>query len=165
MFAKHDRASACTGLESRLEDYLEGQLNSSEAMEVETHLRSCARCAAALDRAKVSANLLSAIRARPLPEASPFFAGRVMAAIRHEENDQELWKPLEIAGWELCWLAAVAALVLALVMFRVPVAGPQLPVNASAQQIQVQELVNVPMSQPIVQDDSLLVASANDNGR
>lgn len=165
MFAKHNRASACRGLEARLEDYLEGQLTSSEAMEVEKHVRACARCAAALERAKVSGNLLSAVRTRPLPEASPFFAGRVMSAIRHDEKDQELWKPLEIAGWELCWLAAVAALVLALVMFRVPVAGPQLPVNVSEQQTQVQELVNVPMSQPVVQDDTLLVASANDNGR
>ena len=165
MFAKRDRASACSALESRLEDYVEGRLTTSEAMEVETHARDCVRCADAIDRARVSVTLLSAMRTRPLPQASPFFVGRVMAAIRHEEGDQEVWKPLEIAGWELFWLAAAAALVLAFVMFRVQIIGPHLPGNSGAQQTQVQELVNVPIAQPAVQDDTLLVASRNDYGR
>ena len=165
MFAKQDRPIACSALEARLEEYVEGRLTSSEAKEVETHARACSRCADALDRAQFSIHLLSAVRAHPLPEASPSFVGRVMSAIRHEEQDQELWKPLEIAGWELFWLAAVATLILAFVMFRVQVTGPRLPGNAIAQQSQIQELVNVPMAQPAVQDDTLLVASSNDYGR
>lgn len=165
MFAKRDRPSACTDLEARLEDYLEGLLPPSQAAVVENHVRGCARCAAALDGAKLSVNLLSAVRTRLLPEASPFFAGRVMSAIRHEHSDEELWKPLEVAGWELCWLAVAAALILAFVMFRVRVPGSQLRANANVAQAQVQELINVPMTQPAVQDDTLLVASTNDNGR
>lgn len=164
MFSKHDRASACSTLEARLEDYVEGLLTPSEAGEVETHVRGCPRCADALDRAQSSVNLLSAVRTRPLPEAGPFFVGRVMAAVRREERDQELWKPLEVAGWELVWLAAAAALILAFVMFRVQITGPQLQRNAGVQQTQVQELVNVPMAQPAVQDDTLLVASSNNYG-
>ena len=165
MFAKHDRAIACSALEARLEDYVEGRLTSSEAQEVETHARGCARCTDAIDRAQFSVNLLSAVRTRPLPEAGPFLVGRVMAAVRREERDQELWKPLEVAGWELFWLAAVAVLVLSFVMFRVQITGPQLRGNSSAQQSQVQELVNVPMTQPAVQDDTFLVASSNGYGR
>lgn len=164
MFAKYNRANACSALEARLEDYVDGRLSTPEAEQVEKHVRSCTRCAAALDRAKASVGLLSTVRARPLPEAGPLFVGRVMATIRSERGDQDLWKRLEVAGWELCWLATAATLVLALVMLRVQVAGPQTSVSATVQQNQVQELINVPMTQPTVQDDALLVAYSNANG-
>jgi anti-sigma factor RsiW len=166
MFAKHDRAIACLGWEARLEDYVEGRLAPAEAGQVEAHARSCTRCAEALDRAKVSVALLAPVRARPLPQAGPFFVSRVMAGIRGERSEEELWKPLEVAGWELCWLATAAALILAFVMLRIQITGPQLPATTTAQQSQIQELINVPIAQPAVRDDALLVAySSNDNGR
>lgn len=164
MFAKHDRAIACSAMEARLEDYVGGRLTPVEAGQVEAHTRSCERCAAALDRAKVSVGLLAPVRAHALPQANPFFVSRVMAGIRGERRDQEFWKPLEVAGWELCWVATAAALILAFVMLRIQIAGPQAPATAAVQQNQVQELINVPMAQPAVQDDTLLVASSNDYG-
>ncbi|HVB33423.1 MAG TPA: zf-HC2 domain-containing protein [Patescibacteria group bacterium] len=165
MFAKHSRAGACSAWEVRLEDYVEGRLASQQAAEVEMHTRVCARCNAALDQAKTSVGILTALNARPLPKAGPLFAGRVMAAIRSERRDQELWKPLEIAGWQLCWLACAAALILAVFTARVQLAGPRATVNTTAQQSQVEELINVPVLQPAMQDDALLVASRESNGR
>lgn len=164
MSAKPVRPGVCSGWETRLEDYVEGHLLPREAAEVEEHTRSCARCAAALDRARGSSELLEAARMHPLPAAGPFFIERVMAAIRRERREQDSWRPLELAGWELCWLALAATLILAAFMLRIQWNGP-VPANPSVQQSQVQELVNVPVSQPVVQDDVLLVASTNDHGR
>ncbi|HVB98861.1 MAG TPA: zf-HC2 domain-containing protein [Candidatus Dormibacteraeota bacterium] len=165
MFAKHSREAACSAREARLEDYIEGCLDSGQAREVEEHIQACARCAAALDRAKDGAGLLAVLRDRPLPAADAFFAGRVMVQIRQRRRDQELWKPVETAGRQLCWLAAVAALVLAVFMLRFQVAAPPVAGNATAQQVQIQELIRVPISQPAVQDDALLVASSNAHAR
>lgn len=164
MFANPVRPDACSAWEARLEDYVEGHLLPREAAEVEEHTRNCARCAAALDRARSSIGLLEAAHMRPLPAAGPFFIERVMAAVRRERREQESWRPLELAGWELCWLALAASLILAAFMLRVQWNGP-VPANPSVQQSQVQELINVPVSQPVVQDDVLLVASTNDHGR
>lgn len=165
MFRKYIRAGACSALENRLEDYVEGRLPDGQIAEVDAHVRGCARCAAALERARASVDLLSAVKNTPLPAASPFFVSRVMASIGRERGNQEIWRPLEIAGWELCWLAALAALILAVFMLRIERAAPRLPVGGTVQQSQVQELIDVPVSQPAVQDDALLVAASNANGR
>ncbi len=165
MFLKQDRAAACPSMEARLEDYVEGRLASREAGEVETHTRACARCAAALERAQAGAGFLAVLRERPLPAADPLFARRVLARIRERRRDQELWKPLETAGRQLFWLAAAAALVLAVFMLRFQWATPSPSDHPLAQQSQIEELINVPPSQPSVQDEALLVASTNGHGR
>jgi anti-sigma factor RsiW len=162
MFAKHDRAGACSALEARLEDYLEGRLDAREAAEVEVHARACRHCAAALENARASAPLLEPVKAAPALRPSPFFAARVMAAIRGEQREQDLWKPVERAAWRLCWVATAAVLVLAFFMLRIERAAPT--INTS-QQSQVQALVNVPMTQPVNQDDSVLLLASDDNGR
>ena len=165
MFAKYTRAAACRAMEARLEDYIEGCLASREAGEVEAHVRKCARCATAWEQAKASASLLAPLRERPLPGASPFFAGRVLARIREQRRDQELWKPLETAGRQLCWLAAAAALVLGVFVLRFQLIAPPPPASPAVQQSQVEELINVPVSQPAVRNDILLIASSNAHAR
>ena len=162
MFAKEHGAGACPSLEARLEDYVEGRLDAREAGEVETHARSCVRCSAALERAGASAGLVRVLQAVPAPDPSPFFVARVMASIRGEEREQDQWKPVERAAWRLFWLATAAVLVLAGFMLRMQMAGPAI---ATAQQNQVQALVNVPMQQPATQDDSFLLVASDDNGR
>jgi anti-sigma factor RsiW len=162
MFAKRNDRGACSALEARLEDYLGGRLDSREAGEVEIHARSCARCAAALDSARSAAPLLAALAARQTPAAKPFFVTRVMASIRAEQRERELWKPVERAAWRLCWVAVAAVLVLAGFMLRLEMAGPMGP---AAQQSQIQALVSVPMPQPANQDDSYLLVASDDNGR
>lgn len=165
MFAKHSRVDACSAWETRLEDYVEGRLASRQAAEVEMHARTCDRCSAALKRAQTSVGILAAVNPHQMPRAGPLFVGRVMAAIRRDRRDQELWKPLEIAGWQLCWLASAAVLILAAFTLRVQRTGPRPSASAVSQQSQMEELINVPMSHPTMQDDVLLVASRNTNGR
>ncbi|MDE3135451.1 MAG: zf-HC2 domain-containing protein [Acidobacteriota bacterium] len=160
MFAKQDRPGACSALEARLEDYLGGRLDSRESAEVEVHTRSCPRCAAALETARASAPLLAVLSARPVPAPNPFFVTRVMAAIRGEQRESEVWKPVERAAWRLCWIAAAVVLILTGFMLRVETAPP-----VSAQQSQIQALVSVPMPQPGSQDDTYLLVASDDNGR
>lgn len=162
MFRRQRLEGACTALEARLEDYLGGRLGSREASEVEIHTRSCARCAAALETARAAAPLVGALAARPTAAPSPFFVSRVMAAIRGEQRERDLWKPVERAAWRLCWLAAAAVLILAAVMFHFERTGAVL---SGPQQSQIQALVNVPMPQPGSQDDTYLLVASDDNGR
>jgi anti-sigma factor RsiW len=151
--------NACLALEARLEDFLDGRLDSREAADVESHTRSCARCAAALENARTGARLMGVYRAAQ-PTPSPFFVSRVMAAIRGERKQEEVWKPVETAAWRLCWIATALVLLLTVFMLRLQLAGPALPV----QQNQVQALVNVPMPQP-ANDDSILLVASDDNAR
>jgi len=162
MFAKQNRPSACSALEARLEDYLDGRLDSRESAEVEVHTRTCPRCAAALETARASAPIIAVLSARPAPAPNPFFVSRVMAAIRGEQRESEVWKPIERAAWRLCWVAAAVVLILAGFMLRIEISAPVLP---SAQQSQIQALVNVPMPQPGSQDDTFLLVASDDNGR
>lgn len=165
MFVKQSRAAACRAMEARLEDYVEGCLDRPGAGEVEAHARACPRCAAALESAQASAWLLAGLRARPLPEAGPHFARRVMARIREQRWEREQWKPLETAGRRLFWLAAAAALVLAVFVLRFQWAGPSPAGRSVAAQNQIEELINVAPSQPSVRDEALLVASRNAHAR
>lgn len=165
MFAKRSRSGACSAWEAQLEDYLEVRLDAVHAEAVQAHIRSCGACAAALERAGASVALFKSAGPWPLPAPDPYFSTRVISAIRRERSESDAWKPLEIAGWELCWLAAAAALILAVFTLRYQLATPPPSLNAPAQQSQVQELINLPMYQPAVQDDTLLVASTSENGR
>lgn len=162
MFSKQKLEGACTALEARLEDYLGGRLDSREASEVEIHLRSCSRCAAALETVRAAAPLVGALAARPAVAPNPFFVARVMAAIRGEQRERDVWRPVERAAWRLCWLAAAAVLILAGVMFHIERTGTVLP---GPQQSQIQALVNVPIPQPASQDDTFLLVASDDNGR
>jgi anti-sigma factor RsiW len=162
MFAKHRSAGACSALEARLEDYLGGRLDSRESAEVEIHARSCPRCAAALETARAATPLVAVLSAGPVAAPNPFFVTRVMAAIRGEQREGEVWKPIERAAWRLCWVAAAVVLILAGFMLRMETSPPVL---ASAQQSQIQALVNVPMPQPGSQDDTFLLVASDDNGR
>lgn len=162
MFAKRNRHGACSALEARLEDFLGGRLAPRETEEVEIHVRSCPRCQAALESARAAAPLLATLATRPVAKPTPFFVTRVMTAIRGEQRERELWKPVERVAWRLCWVALAAVLVLAGFMLRMELAGPMAP---GAQQSQIQALVNVPIPQPVSQDDSYLLVASEDNGR
>ena len=162
MFAKQNRPGACSAFEARLEDYLGGRLDSRESAEVEIHTRTCPRCAAALETARSAGPFINVLQAQAAAAPSPFFVTRVMAAIRGEQRESEAWKPIERAAWRLCWVAAAVVLILAGFMLRFENAGPMLP---SAQQSQIQALVNVPIPQPGSQDDTFLLVASDDNGR
>lgn len=155
--SQHGRA--CPAFEARLEDYLDGRLEAANAAAVESHTRACSRCADALQSAAAATPLLAVLR-EDNPVAGPYFAGRVMAAIRGENKHEQEWKPVETAARRLCWVATALALILAVFMLRMQFAPPSLAV----QQNQVQALINVPVPQPTTDDSFVLVAS-EDNGK
>lgn len=160
MIFRRQRGQACPAFEARLEDYLEGRLEGRDAEAVESHARKCSDCGAALKHASNGASLLAVAFRGDAAAPGPFFAAKVMAAIRGERKQQEAWAPIEKAAWRLCWVATALALVLTVFMLRMQYAGPTLP----AQQSQVQALVNVPPPQ-LTNDDSFLLVASDDNGR
>lgn len=161
MLLRPNQASACRAQEARLEDYLEGRLDGREKAVVENHLRSCARCKAALGSARRSLELLGALPA-PLASASPGFVTRVMAAVAGGRQRLESWRPVEVAAWRLCWVATAAVLLLAAALMKVQMSAPPMPVT---QQSQVQSLVSVPLPQPVGTDDTVLLVAREDDVR
>lgn len=84
--------SACSGYESKLEDYLGGQLTGADAKDLADHLAGCVACRTAVEQAAPSARLLSV--AEPTPDPGPEFAGVTMTRI-HEEVVARLLTLLE----------------------------------------------------------------------
>lgn len=162
MFARRNRGEACKAWEARLEDFLDGRLDSGEAAEVEAHARSCARCTDAVEQARLAGGLLAVVRAQRAASPGAFFVPRVMNAVRNERRERDLWMPVERAAWRVCFIAATAAFVLALLLLRIPAAGPAV---AAQDQSQMQVLVNMPAAQPVLQDDALLLVAGDENGR
>lgn len=162
MFGKRNRGGACTAWEAGIEDLLDRRLDSRQTAEVEAHVRGCANCAAAVEQARLAGGLLALLGARPAPGPSAFFVARVMNGIRGKQRERDLWMPVERAAWRVCFVAAAAAFVLGLLLLRLPVAGPAV---SGQDQNQMQVLVNVPVAQPVLQDDSILLVANDDNGR
>lgn len=70
----------CAQVDRHVERFVDGALVASLARRIETHVRSCARCAARVDAARA---LLEGFGA-PLDRAPPGFAARVMDAVYRE---------------------------------------------------------------------------------
>jgi predicted anti-sigma-YlaC factor YlaD len=68
-----------------LENKPPGHLDDRELAAIETHIRDCEECRRAYQAARLSAQLLSE-RAAEVIEPSPFFATRVMAALREQQS-------------------------------------------------------------------------------
>ncbi|HEV2385957.1 MAG TPA: zf-HC2 domain-containing protein [Candidatus Acidoferrales bacterium] len=161
MLLRARQVGSCRALEARFEDYVAGRLEGGEAVDVEVHLRGCARCSAAVSNAAASRRLLRAAAAVEI-NASPGFVARVMGAITGEKQRLESWRPVEAAAWRLCWAATAAVLLLAAVLMKVQRSVP--PV-AATQQSQVQTLVNVTLPQPVGADDTVLLVAREDHVR
>jgi len=83
------------------------------------HLSNCARCSDALDAVSVSRSILHA-GLEPTAAPSPFFAKRVMAVIRAEENrlaaqGSTFWSPMQHLAARIAMVAGV--LVMALTIY------------------------------------------------
>ena len=115
--------NSCEQFESQLADAAElaaerGQQIALRA-DSSAHLANCARCSDALDAVSVSRSILHA-GLEPTAAPSPFFAKRVMAVIRAEENrlaaqGSTFWSPMQHLAARIAMVAGV--LVMALTIY------------------------------------------------
>ncbi len=159
-------AYACKEYEAKLEDFLNGGQDPAAAEGLEAHLQRCAGCREALEAARLSRNLLRAVR-EPAPEPRGTFVTRVLAAIRAEEGRRlaasEFRRPLEALASRLALTAAAALLVLAVYSFEF--VRPPHPQPIASNQSQVSEGFPEPAPQPTDKDEILLSLAENGHGR
>jgi anti-sigma factor RsiW len=93
-------------VEAQVDAYLDGELATSDAVELEAHLAGCATCGRFRDDRLA---LRKAIAARmPRLEASASLRGRVRAAVREAAAPGRARRPASPLGWH--WLAFAATL-------------------------------------------------------
>lgn len=110
-----DTRTACLQYEALLEDYLEGVLDEDGAETAKRHLRDCADCNAAFERASASVRLLRIAEPTAAPDAA--FARNVMARISLAEQERtaehtRFWQPIVALGWRFAATATLAVGVL-----------------------------------------------------
>ncbi len=103
--------TACLRYEALLEDYLEGVLDEAGAETARQHLRDCAGCNAAFDRASGSVRLLRVAEPTAAPDVA--FARNVMARIGVAEQERTaeragFWQPIVALGWRFAATATLA---------------------------------------------------------
>lgn len=97
---------ACESLHDKLDAYVDGELQPSEARDIATHLRGCAPCAAdALERVQMKRALSLAGKAYE-PRAA--FRAKVQQSLRGSAPQGKSW------GWKLVMLPATLILVVSL---------------------------------------------------
>jgi len=104
---------ACEKYEALLEDYLSGELGSTDARAVAEHCQHCAGCRDALKMGAESARLLHAAPSSDDP--GPGFARMVMARIRNAESETvraNFWQPFVSFGWRFAATASLAVFAL-----------------------------------------------------
>jgi anti-sigma factor RsiW len=93
-------------VEAQVDAYLDGELATSDAVELEAHLAGCATCGRFRDDRLA---LRKAIAARmPRLEASASLRGRVRAAVREVAAPNGARRPASLLAWQ--WLAFAATL-------------------------------------------------------
>jgi anti-sigma factor RsiW len=153
------KSKTCPGFESALEEYLEGELESTQISRVSDHLQSCTACHSAFELASASSLLLRATR-EPAEPVDPWFARRTMLAIRAEEDrlaeEKRFWKPMEALAWRFA-MSAGLAVVLLLAYGRM--AHVSTPGDAGARPAQVRDIFQDPMRPPWDREEALLMVA------
>jgi predicted anti-sigma-YlaC factor YlaD len=112
-------SGGCRKYEARLEDYLQGNLQSNYDSDLNEHLRQCGGCRTALENSRMGGELLRDSW-KPAGEAPGAFVAGVMAKIRAEEMRAEspaaFWNPLEFLASRLSLTAATVLFALSVYM-------------------------------------------------
>jgi anti-sigma factor RsiW len=159
---------ACCEYEAKLEDYLSGQLSSSDAKQVAEHLEVCGACSAALEDATASARLLSLVDATPDP--GPAFARTSMARIRADlaaaQESKGFWQPFVSLAWRFAATVAVAlAVMVSYDIVRPHSQAPETTV-AAVQQADVRDLFTTEADRvPLNRDDVLVMVAETEHGK
>jgi anti-sigma-K factor RskA len=160
--------TACSQYEVLLEDYLQSGLSSTDVKRAEDHLKKCAGCREALERARAGMRLFRAAA----PEAMVADAGFpriVMARIRATESDLTaeragFWQSLVTLGWRFTATAALA--LLALVAYDAGRARPPQPRQVAVRPIQATDflLASDPAQPPANRDEVLMMVAETNHG-
>jgi hypothetical protein len=156
---------ACRAYEGRLESLLEGRPDAADGpgdAELAAHLEKCAVCRDALDRAREAAQWLRATQ-NPAPDPGDWFATRVMARIREEENKllaAPFWGPIESLASRLAM--GVGMVVILLCGYVYESAPRQAPVTNG--QTELTSEFPQPPSHPADKDEVLASLSGENYG-
>ncbi len=161
------RLRACPEFEALLEDQLTGDLSGAEAKKLEEHLKNCAGCSAALEKAAPSVQLLRTVQ--PSPDLGPGFSRVVMARIREEMSrrgeQRSLWQPFISLAWRF---AATATLALALLVTFDAVLHARYerqPNLAYAPATETRDLFPDPATPPANRDEVLMMVADTNHGK
>jgi anti-sigma factor RsiW len=159
---------ACSQFETKLEDYLSGQLSGTDAMQVAEHLRICSACSAALEDATAGARLLRMME--PTADPGPAFARTSMARIRADlaasEEAKGFWQPFVSLAWRFAATVAVALAVMVSYDMVRRQQEPTEPIVASVQRAEVRDLFTTEADRvPQNRDDVLVMVAETENGK
>ena len=105
----------CNSFENLIALHAEGDLESSQAISVELHLKSCTSCQRFLAELKASQALVKDLAEESLDPASfNVVRQRVMQAVNRQQAARPSWwrfLPPALAEWRPAWAAALVALV------------------------------------------------------
>jgi hypothetical protein len=104
----------CNSFEELIALHAEGDLESSQAISVELHLKSCASCQRFLAELKASQTLVKELAEESLDTASfNVVRQRVMQEVNRRQETRVWWRFLSpaLAEWRPAWAAALVALV------------------------------------------------------
>ena len=105
----------CNSFEELIALHAEGDLESSQAISVELHLKSCTSCQRFLAELKASQALVKDLAEESLDPASfNVVRQRVMQAVNRQQAARPIWwrfLPPALAEWRPAWAAALVALV------------------------------------------------------
>jgi hypothetical protein len=126
-----------------LEEKAASQLDAREIALIESHVATCAHCLQAYRAARIADSLIHN-RASETIDVSPFFATRVMAAIREGHLSTDL--PAIIKAWRaaravLSAMAAVLIVLIGLTIFAGNTEQAQLPEMTASQSLLYPEFV------------------------
>jgi anti-sigma factor RsiW len=161
---KNFQSTACREFEASLEDYLEGELRGPEAARLSEHLKTCARCRAALDLASLTIRLLSA--GEPTADPGPGFSRLVMARIRLEQQragEKGIWLPFVSVAWRFA--AAASLTVIALITYTTTLHPVPQQNIAQVRGAQSRDLVTDAGGPPESRDEILMMMAETNHGK
>jgi negative regulator of sigma E activity len=164
--------NSCEAFEARLEDAAQIAAERGEQIaldaDLSAHVSDCAHCRESLEAVTISRSLLRAGLA-PTGEPNPFFAERVMAVIRAEEQRQAaqgsiFWSPLQHLAARMAMVAGVVVMALTVYLYSVGTTSSSV---ATAQNDTSYELVPHQQLEPQPQskDDVLMSLVERPNAR
>jgi hypothetical protein len=122
-----------------IDDALENALNTSALSSSErAHLSGCRECQSAAEGVAFTREALQDM-SRPVAQAGPWFAPRVMAAIAARESELrqsfEAWAAVPRLAARLTWLSALALLVASTFLYEMPKSSPKSNSEAVAESL------------------------------
>jgi hypothetical protein len=166
---EQENRPACRAYEGRLESLLLAHIDAanngcdSQDPELAAHLKQCAGCRGALERAREAGEWVRATQP-PAPDPGNWFATRVMARIREEERKRaatRIWAPIESLASRLALGVGMVLLVLGTYVYE---SSPQQLPMTNTQQSELTSEFPQPPAHPADKDEVLASLSGENYG-